>query len=121
MTGLTGCATSFNHEPPHDVTSVGSKNSKTLTAPSISQYDVDGFTDGFRITYAQIGMGFDVGCNPFRNNSEIKNQCSPLPESVKLMAISHCKNKGKKSVFWGNTTNWIEMTVSKFSCEENDA
>jgi len=39
----------------------------------------------------------------------------------KVMAIDNCKNQGQKAVFLGNTTNFLKMTVSKFSCEAKDS
>lgn len=111
--GLIGCAST---EPHRDVDTVSSSKTKTLTAPKIIKSDVD----GLQIRYAELSMGFDDTCNPFKSFSEEKNQCSELPENVKVMAINHCEKNGKKAVFLGNKTNFIQMTISKFSCEEKD-
>jgi hypothetical protein len=114
VASLTGCAST---EPPRDVSTISSSKTKTLTTPKITQSDAD----GFRITYAEMSMGYDAGCNPFKGFSDELNQCSELPKNVKVMAIDHCENQGQKAVFLGNTTNFLKMTVSKFSCEEKDS
>ena len=114
VASLTGCAST---EPPRDVSTISSSKTKTLTTPKITQSDAD----GFRITYAEMSMGYDAGCNPFKGFSDELNQCSELPENVKVMAIDHCENQGQKAVFLGNTTNFLKMTVSKFSCEGKDS
>ena len=71
------------------------------------------------IRYAQMSMGFATGCNPYKSFSSKLNQCSELPENVKLMAIEHCESYNKKALFLGNKTNLLQMTVSKFRCETN--
>ncbi|MDA8526744.1 hypothetical protein N9K90_03260 [Gammaproteobacteria bacterium] len=46
-----------------------------------------------------------------------KNECSELPENVKLMAEDHCDKNDTKAVFLGNKKNLLQMTVSVFRCE----
>jgi hypothetical protein len=113
VVALTGCVST---EPPRDVDTVSSSNTKTLTVPKIIESDAN----GLEIRYAELSMGFDATCNPFKSFSDEKNQCSQLPENVKVMAIDHCEKFAKKAVFLGNTTNFIQMTISNFSCEEQD-
>ena len=110
---LVGCA---SQETPRDVSTVSSNNIKTLTAPKVTKADAKGIS----IRYAQISMGFDATCNPFRSFSEKRNDCSELPENVKTLAVDHCDLYGKKAVFMGNKTNIVQMTVSKFTCQDNN-
>ena len=100
-------------ETPRDAASVSTKNTKTITKPKISKSD----ENSIQITYAQMSMGFDSGCNPFRSFSDEKNECASLPENVKSMAITHCESFNKNAVFLGNKKNLLQMTVSVFRCE----
>jgi hypothetical protein len=36
---------------------------------------------------------------------------------VKTLALDHCASFGLKAMFVGNTTNWLQQTVSNFTCE----
>ena len=110
---LAGCA---SQETPRDVSEVSSDNIKTLTPPKVIKADEKGLS----IRYAQLSMGFDKTCNPFRSFSEERNDCNELPENVKTLALDHCEQYGKKAVFMGNKTNFIQMTVSKFTCQDKD-
>ena len=107
---ITGCS---DDQPPRDVADVSSDNTTTLMAPVISKASKDEII----VRYAQVSMGFDAGCNPFKSFSSEKNQCAKLPESVKKIASEHCANYSKKAVFYGNKTNLIKMTLSRFKCE----
>ena len=109
---ISGCS---NDEPPRDVKNVSSKNIKTIMAPKI----IKSSPEILEIKYAQMSMGFATGCNPYKSFSSKLNQCSELPENVKLMAIEHCESYNKKALFLGNKTNLLQMTVSKFRCETN--
>jgi len=111
--GLAGCA---SPEPPRDVSLVSTSNTKTLTDPKIGEASSEGLT----ITYAEMSMGFDAGCNPHKSFSSELNQCSQLPSNVATMAIEHCQKYNKKAVFHGNGTNFIQMTVSNFTCEKKE-
>lgn len=98
-----------------DVESISSTKTKTLTKPKLKTT-----RNGFKITYAQASIGFDAGCNPNRIMSKKLNECIKLPKNVKQMAISYCADKDKnKAVFYGNTENFIKMTVSRFRCEQD--
>lgn len=112
--GLAGCAST---EPPRDVDTIQSSKSKTLTDPKITDSDLN----SLEITYAEMSMGFDSGCNSHKYMSDERNQCSQLPENVKVMAIAHCEKNGKKAVFHGNGKNLLQMTVSKFTCETKNS
>ena len=114
---IIGClASCASQETPRDVDTVTSDKIKTLTPPKIIKSGVNGLS----IRYAQISMGFDATCNPNRSfNSEL-NHCNELPENVKSLANNHCQQYGKKAVFMGNKTNFIQMTVSKFTCQDKD-
>lgn len=90
VASLTGCAST---EPRRDVSTISSSKTKTLSAPKITQSDAD----GFRITYAEMSMEYDAGCDPFKGFSDKLNQCSELPENVKFMTIDHCEDQGPKS------------------------
>ena len=113
ITCLAGCA---SQETPRDVSTVSSDKIKTLTPPKIIKSD----TKGLSIRYAQMSMGYDAACNPNRSFSSELNQCRELPKSVKKLATNHCQQYGKKAVFMGNKTNFLQMTVSKFICQDND-
>ena len=106
------CFSVASQETPRDVSTISSSNTKTLTKPKIANT-----RKGFKITYAQMSMGFDAGCNPNRIMSDEVNECAKLPENVKKLATEHCDSFSKKAVFLGNTTNFIQMTVSRFRCE----
>jgi len=107
---LVGCA---DPETPRDVTDVSSKEIATIVAPKVTQSS----PEKLEIRYAQISMGFDSGCNPFKSFSDKLNECAKLPKSVKVLAVDHCAKYSKKAVFLGNKTNILQMTVSKFKCE----
>lgn len=113
ITCLAGCA---SQETPRDVDTISSDKIKTLTPPKIIKSDVNGLS----IRYAQMSMGYDAACNPNRSFSSELNDCNELPESVKNLAINHCEKYSKKAVFMGNKTNFIQMTVSKFTCQDKD-
>ena len=114
---IIGClASCASQETPRDVDTVSSDKIKTLTPPKIIKSDVNGVS----IRYAQISMGFDATCNPNRSFSSELNDCNQLPENVKSLATNHCQQYGKKAVFMGNKTNFIQMTVSKFTCQDKD-
>jgi hypothetical protein len=102
-------------EPPRDVSNVSSSNTSTLFKPTTSSAS----SEGIQITYAQVSLGFDAGCNPFKSFSSDLNQCAKLPETVKGLATAHCDTFNKKAIFVGNKTNLLQMTVSKFKCEQN--
>jgi hypothetical protein len=108
--GLFACA---SQETPRDVTSISTSNIKALTTPKIVKAD----NERLSIRYAQMSMGFDPGCNPGRTFSDTLNECAKLPKSVKDMALDYCDNQARKAVFLGNTTNFLQMTVSNFRCE----
>ena len=110
---LVGCA---SQETPRDVSTVSSSNIKTLMPPKVTKAD----TKGISIRYAQVSMGFDATCNPFKSFSDKRNDCSELPENVKTLAVDHCDQYGKKAVFMGNKTNIVQMTVSQFTCQDKD-
>ncbi|GAB55982.1 short chain dehydrogenase [Glaciecola punicea ACAM 611] len=112
--GLAGCAST---QPPRDVDTIQSSKSKTLTDPKITESD----GNSLEITYAEISMGFDSSCNPYQSFSDELNDCSQLPENVKVMAIAHCEVKDKKAVFHGSGKNLLQMTVSKFTCETKNS
>ena len=107
---LTGCATP---QPPRDVSEVSSADTVLLFGPSTS----DETEAGIKITYAQASMGFDSGCNPNQTFSDELNECAKLPAEVKTLAIDHCASFGLKAMFTGNSTNWLQQTVSNFTCE----
>lgn len=107
---LAGCAT---QQPPRDVTEVSSADTVLLFGPSIS----DETEAGIKITYAQASMGFDSGCDPNQTFSDELNECAKLPAEVKTLAIDHCASFGLKAMFSGNSTNWLQQTVSNFTCE----
>ena len=110
---LVGCA---SQETPRDVSAVSSSNIKTLMPPKVTKAD----TKGISIRYAQVSMGFDATCNPFKSFSDKRNDCSELPENVKTLAVDHCDQYGKKAVFMSNKTNIVQMTVSQFTCQDKD-
>ena len=110
---LASCA---SQETPRDVETVSSDKIKTLFPPKITKADEKGLS----IRFAEVSMGFDATCNPFRSFSDERNDCNELPESVKTLAINHCEKYGKKAVFMGNSQNIIQMTVSKFTCQDKD-
>ena len=110
---LASCA---SQETPSDVDTVSSGKIKTLTPPKIIKSDVNGLS----IRYAQMSMGYDATCNPNRSFNSQLNDCNELPESVKTLATNHCEQSGQKAVFMGNKTNLIQMTVSKFTCQDKD-
>lgn len=107
---LAGCAT---QQPPRDVTEVSSADTVLLFGPSTS----DETEAGIKITYAQASMGFDSGCDPNQTFSDELNECAKLPAEVKTLAIDHCASFGLKAMFSGNSTNWLQQTVSNFTCE----
>ena len=107
---LAGCAT---QQPPRDVTEVSSADTMLLFGPSTS----DETEAGIKITYAQASMGFDSGCNPNQTFSDELNECAKLPAEVKTLAIDHCASFGLKAMFTGNGSNWLQQTVSNFTCE----
>lgn len=108
---LTGCAA--QQQPPRDVSEVSSADTVLLFGPSTS----DASEEGVKITYAQASMGFDSGCNPNQTFSDDLNDCAKLPSEVKTLALDHCASFGLKAMFVGNTTNWLQQTVSNFTCE----
>ena len=110
---LASCA---SQETPRDVETVSSDKIKTLFPPKITKADEKGLS----IRFAEVSMGFDATCNPFRSFSDERNDCNELPERVKTLAINHCEKYGKKAVFMGNSQNIIQMTVSKFTCQDKD-
>jgi hypothetical protein len=110
---LAGCA---SQETPRDVSTVSSDKIKTLIPPKVTKADEKGLS----VRYAQISMGFDVACNPFRTFSDKLNDCFELPESVKTLAVDHCEKFDKKAVFMGNKTTLLQMTLSKFTCQDKD-
>ena len=107
---LAGCAT---QQPPRDATEVSSADTVLLFGPSTS----DETEAGIKITYAQASMGFDSGCDPNQTFSDELNECAKLPAEVKTLAIDHCASFGLKAMFSGNSTNWLQQTVSNFTCE----
>ena len=107
---LAGCAT---QQPPRDATEVSSADTVLLFGPSTS----DETEAGIKITYAQASMGFDSGCDPNQTFSDELNECAKLPAEVKTLAIDHCASFGLKAMFTGNSTNWLQQTVSNFTCE----
>ena len=110
---LASCA---SQETPRDVDTVSSDKITTLFPPKVTKADEKGLS----IRFAEVSMGFDATCNPFKSFSDKRNDCNELPESVKTLAIDHCEKHGKKAVFMGNKTNIIQMTVSKFTCQTKD-
>ena len=110
---LTGCA---SQETPRDVSTVSSDKIKTLLPPKVTKADEKGLS----IRYAQVSMGFDATCNPFKSFSDKLNDCNELPENVKTLAVDHCDQFGKKAVFMGNKTTMLQMTLSKFTCQDKD-
>ena len=100
-------------QSPNDVSDVSSKNIATIFPPKVTKSS----PEKLEITYAQISMGFDSGCNPYQSFSSELNECAQLPSNVKVLAIDHCAKYSKKAVFLGNKTNLLKMTVSKFECE----
>jgi hypothetical protein len=110
---LASCA---SQETPRDVDTVSSDKITTLFPPKVTKADEKGLS----IRFAEVSMGFDATCNPFRSFSDERNDCNELPESVKTLAIDHCEKHGKKAVFMGNSQNIIQMTVSKFTCQDKD-
>ena len=110
---LTGCA---SQETPRDVSTVSSDKIKTLLPPKVTKADEKGLS----IRYAQVSMGFDATCNPFKSFSDKRNDCNELPENVKTLAVDHCDQFGKKAVFMGNKTTMLQMTLSKFTCQDKD-
>jgi len=107
---LAGCAT---QQPPRDVAEVSSADTVLLFGPSPS----DETEAGIKITYAQASMGFDSGCDPNQTFSDELNECAKLPAEVKTLAIDHCASFGLKALFVGNSTNWLQQTVSNFTCK----
>ena len=100
-------------DSPRDVETISSENAKTITKPKLKTT-----RKGFKVTYAQMSIGFDKGCNPNKIMSDELNECATLPENVKQLAIDYClKDDKKKAVFYGNTTNFLQMTVSRFRCK----
>ncbi|MGB2271531.1 MAG: hypothetical protein ACPH15_00785 [Pseudomonadales bacterium] len=110
---LTGCA---SQETPRDVSTVSSDKIKTLLPPKVTKADEKGLS----IRYAQVSMGFDATCNPFKSFSDKLNDCSELPDNVKTLAVDHCEQFGKKAVFMGNKTTMLQLTLSKFTCQDKD-
>ncbi len=110
---LTGCA---SQETPRDVSTVSSDKIKTLLPPKVTKADEKGLS----IRYAQVSMGFDATCNPFKSFSDKLNDCNELPENVKTLAVDHCDQFGKKAVFMGNKTTMLQMTLSTFTCQDKD-
>ena len=107
---LAGCVT---QQPPRDVGEVSSADTVLLFGPSTS----DETEAGIKITYAQASMGFDSGCDPNQTFSDELNECAKLPAEVKTLAIDHCASFGLKALFVGNSTNWLQQTVSNFTCK----
>jgi len=60
---LVGCA---DPETPRDVIDVSSKDIATIVAPKVTQSS----PEKLEIRYAQITMGSDSGCNPFKSFSD---------------------------------------------------
>ena len=108
---LAGCV---SPETPRDADKVSTSNTRTLLSPSITDAD----SNGISMRYAQISFGFDPACNPNRLFKNDMNKCAKLPQEVKDMAIDHCNTFSKKAVFLGNRTNWLQMTISDFRCEQ---
>ena len=108
---LIGCAA--QQQPPRDVSEVSSADTVLIFGPSTS----DASEEGIKITYAQASMGFDSGCNPNQTFSDELNDCAKLPEEVKTLALDHCAGFGLKALFMGNSTNWLQQTVSNFTCD----
>ena len=106
---LSGC---FSAEPPRDVKDVSSQNTATIFPPKVTKSS----PEMLEVRYAQTSVGFDAGCNPVAAFKSKLNQCSKLPENVKLLATEHCAKFGKEAKFLGNKSNLLQMTVSKFSC-----
>ena len=106
-----GCAA--QQQPPRDVSEVSSADAVLVFGPSTS----DASAEGIKITYAQASMGFDSGCNPNQTFSDELNDCAKLPEEVKTLALDHCTSFGLKALFVGNSTNWLQQTVSNFTCD----
>lgn len=113
--GLTGCGSTT--QPPRDVDTIGSSRTKTLTDPKITESDAD----SLEITYAEMSMGYAANCNAYKSFSDERNQCSELPENVKVMAIAYCEKSDRKAVFHGNGKSLLQMTVSKFTCEKKNS
>ncbi len=113
LVALASCA---SQETPRDVDTVSSDKIKTLFPPKVTKADEKGLS----IRYAEVSMGYDATCNPFKSFSDKLNDCNELPESVKTLALDHCESFGKKAVFMGNKTNIVQMTVSKFTCQAKD-
>jgi len=113
LLGLAGCA---SQETPRDVSTVSSDKIKTLMPPKVTKSDEKGLS----IRYVQMSMGFDAGCNPFKTFSDKLNECFELPENVKTLAVDHCEKFDKKAVFMGNKTTLLQMTLSKFTCQDKD-
>ena len=110
---LTGCA---SQETPRYVSTVSSDKIKTLLPPKVTKADEKGLS----IRYAQVSMGFDATCNPFKSFSDKLNDCSELPDNVKTLAVDHCEQFGRKAVFMGNKTTMLQLTLSKFTCQDKD-
>jgi hypothetical protein len=111
FTFLVGCAT--QQQPPRDASEVSSADTVLIFGPSTS----DATEEGIKITYAQASMGFDSGCDPNQTFSDELNDCAKLPAEVKTLAIDHCASFGLKAMFVGNSSNWLQQTVSNFKCE----
>lgn len=107
---FVGCAA----QPPREVSTIETSNTSLLTAPTTSKES----KDGINITYAQASVGFDTGCDINQTFSDDLNDCAKLPTAVKEMAIAHCDGHGRKAMFLGNGTSWLQQTVSKFRCDE---
>ncbi len=108
---VIGCAA--QQQPPRDVSEISSADTVLVFGPSTS----DASEEGIKITYAQASMGFDSGCNPNQTFSDELNDCAKLPEEVKTLALDHCASFGLKALLMGNSTNWLQQTVSNFTCE----
>ncbi|MDB2410732.1 MAG: hypothetical protein P8J42_04865 [Pseudomonadales bacterium] len=113
LVALASCA---SQETPRDVETVSSDKIKTLFPPKVTNADEKGLS----IRYAEVSMGFDATCNPFKSFSDKLNDCNELPENVKTLAVDHCDQFGKKAVFMGNKTTMLQMTLSKFTCQDKD-
>ena len=113
LLALAGCA---SQETPRDVSTVSSDKIKTLMPPKVTKSDEKGLS----IRYVQMSMGFAAGCNPFKTFSDKLNECFELPENVKTLAVDHCETFDKKAVFMGNKTTLLQMTLSKFTCQDKD-
>ena len=109
---VSGCLS--DPETPRDVADISSSDTTTIFNPKI----VNSSKEGLEIKYAQLSFGFDAGCNPYKSFSSDLNECAKLPENVKNMAMVHCSENGKTAVFLGNKTSLLQITISKFSCEE---